>query len=111
MNVLIWFGAQPLVEAAGGNDRLTTAARQVRHRAAASLAERGGKAPSLGQIETDDGFMSPEPPQRRGLHDHLAGMCRPGGFSAARAVAVQEMIERCVDLESDVTAKAASAKR
>ena len=54
VNVPVGRGAERFIEASGRNDRLTAATREVRHRAAAGLAERGGKASRLRQVETHD---------------------------------------------------------
>jgi hypothetical protein len=74
--------AKRFIEASDMNNRLAPAAGQVRHGAAARLAERRGKASSLGQVETRDRRFSPKPSKRRGFHDHLAGMRSPGCFPA-----------------------------
>src|SRR5579864_598268 len=110
MNMAIGGGAERFSEASGRHDRLAPAAAQVRHGAAARLAERRCKASCLGQVETHDGYLSPKPPQRRCLHKHLAGMRGPGRFPAARAMTVQEMIEWSLDLERDRATKAAPSK-
>src|SRR3954470_24382764 len=110
MRVAVGGNAERLIKASGRNDRLAPAAGQMRHRTAASLAERRGKAARQGQIETHHGGFTAKPAQRRGLHDRLAGMRGPACFAAARAVAVQEAIERSVDLEADLAAQAASAE-
>jgi hypothetical protein len=60
VNVSVGRSAQRFIEASGGNNRLAAAARQVRHGAAARLAERGCKASRLRQVETHDGRLSPK---------------------------------------------------
>src|SRR5579863_3018599 len=101
MNMSVGCGAKWSVEASGRHDRLAPAPGQVRHWAAAGLAERRCKAPSLRQVETHDGRLSPKPSKRRGLHDHLARMRGPGRFSAPRAMTVEEKVEWSLDLERD----------
>jgi hypothetical protein len=107
MNMPIGCDTERVIEASGRNDRLPAAARQVRHRAAACLAECGCEASRLGQVEARDGGLPAQPSKGRGPHDHLAGMRRPCRLSAPRAVAVEEVIERSLDLERDLAAEAA----
>ena len=111
MHMPIGCDTQRVIEGPGRNDRFAAAAGQVRHRAAAYLTECGCETSRLGQIEARDGGLSAQPSKGRGLHDHLAGMRRPGRFSAPRAVAVEEVIERSLDLERGLAAQAAPAKR
>jgi hypothetical protein len=87
MNMPIGCDTERVIEASGRNDRLPAAARQVRHRAAACLAECGCEASRLGQVEARDGGLPAQPSKGRGPHDHLAGMRRPCRLSAPRAVA------------------------
>jgi hypothetical protein len=102
MDLSVGGGAKWFVEGSGRNNRLAPAAGQVRHRAAARLAERRCKASSLGQVETHDRRFSPKPSKRRGFHDDLARMRSPGCFPATRAMAVQEEIEGSLDLKRDL---------
>jgi hypothetical protein len=104
MRMPVGGNAKRFIKTSGRNDRLAPAAGQMRHRAAAPLAERGCKASSLRQVETHHGRFSAKPSQRRGLHDHLAGMRSPGCFPATRAMAVQEAIEWSIDLKGDLAA-------
>src|SRR3954471_15829949 len=111
MHVPIGRGAERLVECAGMDDGLAAAAGQVRHRAAAALAEGGGKTAGLRQVEACDRCLAAQPAESRCLHDHLAGMSGPGRLAASRAVTVQEMVEGAVDLERNLAADAAPAER
>ena len=108
MRMPVGGSAKRFIETSGRNDRLAPAAGQMRHRAAAPLAERRCKASRLRQIETHDRGFAPQPSQRRGFYDHLAGMRSPAGFPATRAMAVQEAIERPFDLKRDLAAQAAA---
>jgi hypothetical protein len=110
MNMPVGRGAEGLVKAAGRNDRFAAATRQVRHRAAARLAEGGRKTSSLGQVETHDGTFPLKPSQRRSLHDQLARMRCSGGFSTTRAMAVQKVAERSLNLKRDLAAEATSTE-
>jgi hypothetical protein len=110
MNMSVGGGAKRFIEASGRNNRLAPAAGQVRHGAAARLAERRCKASSLGQVETHDGRFSPKPSKRRGFDDDLARMRSPGCFPATRAMAVQEVIEWSIDLKRDLATYAAPPK-
>jgi len=111
MDMTIRCRAQWLVEGAGGHDRLAAAASQMRHRAAASAAECRGEAARLRQVEPQHGGLALQPAQRGGLDDHLAGMRRSARLAAARAVTVQEFVERPVHLEGYLTAQAAAPER
>src|SRR5882757_9114910 len=110
MNMSVGGSGKRFIEASGRNDRLAPAAGQMRHRAAARLAERRCEASGLRQVETHDGRFSPKPSKRWGFDDHLARMRRPGCFPATRAMAVQEEIEWSLDLERDLTTQAAPPK-
>src|SRR6516225_973770 len=103
-------GAKRLVESAGVNDSLASASRQMRHRAAAPLAEGGGKTSCLWQVVARDGRLAADPAQRGGFDDHLGRMRGSRCLAAARAMAVQKVIEGTLDLEGDLAAEAASAK-
>jgi len=106
MSVSVGSSPKRFIEAASGNNRLATAARQVRHGAAALPAERGCKASGLRQVEADDGLFSPKPSKRRRLHDHLARMRGSGRLSTTWAMAVQELLKWSLDLERDLAAQA-----
>jgi hypothetical protein len=104
MNMPIGCDDKRAVEGSGVNNHLAATTRKVRHRAAACLAERGCKTSGLRQIETHNCLFSPEPSKCRGFDNHLAGMGSPGRFPAARAVAIEEAIERSIDFKRDLAA-------
>src|SRR5690349_3527325 len=98
MNMPVGGSAERLIEAPGRNERCPPAARHMRHSTAANLAERRGKASSLGQVETHNRRFSPKPAKRRGFNTHFARMRGPARFAAPGAMAVEKMIERSLDL-------------
>jgi hypothetical protein len=61
MYVAVGWGTKRIVEGACMNDRLTSTAGKMRHRAAAPLAEGGCKTPSLRQVETSDRSLAAKP--------------------------------------------------
>jgi hypothetical protein len=111
MNVSIGYDAKRFIETSGMNNCFAAAARQVRHRAAARLAERRCEASSMGQVETRDRRLSAKPSKGRAFHNHFARMGGPGRLPATRAMAVQEVIEGSIDFERNLATEAASLKR
>jgi hypothetical protein len=93
IHVAVGCGTKRMVEGTCMNDRLTSAASKMWHRAATLLAERGCKTPGLRKVETCDRSFAAKPAKGRCLDDHLARMGGPGRFATARAVAIQEAVE------------------
>src|SRR4029453_16392542 len=88
IHVPVGRGTKRIVEGTCMNDRLSSAASKMRHRAATLLAEGGCKALSLRKVKTCDRSLAAKPAKGRCLDDHLARMCGPSRFAAARAVAI-----------------------
>lgn len=99
LDMSVRFGSERLIEAASRNDRLAPAACQMRHWRAALAAERGSKASRVREIIACYDRLASNPSEGGGLDDHLARMCCTCCLTAARAMAIEKLIKRSIDLE------------